>query len=775
MSERSRGIGGDTKPRVAVIGSGFGGLAAAIRLQAAGLDVTIFEKRDLPGGRAYVFKDNGFTFDAGPTVITAPDCLSELFAVAGKRQEDYIELLPVTPLYRLHWEDGATFDYSADIDDTVKQMGKMSEADAKAYPAFLEYTKEVFDEGYTKLAHVPFLNWGMMIKAAPHLLRLEAYRSVYNVVGKYIKHPKLRQVFSFHSLLVGGNPFSTSAIYTLIHYLERKWGVFFAKGGTGALVQGLTRLFTDIGGTIRLNAEVAEIATGNGRVLGVRMKDGQLEPFDRVVSNADVARTYLDLLKKEPKLDGARKRVTKMSYSMSLFVLYFGTDRQYPNMAHHNVIFGARYKELLQDIFKHGVLADDFSLYLHAPSSTDPSLAPAGGEAFYALSPVPHLGKLDIDWKVEGPKYAARIIDYLEARYLPDLKKHIVTQRIFTPQDFKTELNAHLGSAFSTEPLLRQSAYFRTHNRDAEIEGLYFVGAGTHPGAGIPGVISSAKATAGLVLEDALPGIEVHDGTPVDRALVQCREMIRVGSKSFSLAAKLFEPTTRDAAFFLYGWCRYCDDQVDETTNLRLQEERVKALREATTDAFDALSPLPVNPVFVALRHIARECRIPSHYALELIEGMAMDVRKETYWTLDELSLYCYRVAGTVGLMMSHIMGVSDERALKHASDLGSAMQLTRIFRAISWMTPAMGRVYLPLLWLDEAGVPEGQVAHPRHRAAVTLVVKRLLDAADGYYASGNKGLKYLPWRAALARLGGKLRLFEDRKDRTRARRARVG
>ncbi len=490
------------KLRAAVIGSGFGGLALAIRLQAAGVRTVIFEKRDLPGGRAYVYRDNGFSFDAGPTVITAPDCLRELFALAGKSLDDYVELLPVNPFYRLFWQDGYSFDYSNDAALLEAQIAKKSPADVAGYKTFLRYSEEVFREGYEKLAHVPFLNWSSMVSVAPQLIRLKAYRSVYSMVAKHIRDPHLRQLFSFHSLLVGGNPFSTTSIYTLIHCLERKWGVFFPRGGTAALVQALVKLFTDLDGEMRLNAEIGEIATDAGQVKAVIDKNGASEDFDLVVSNADVFHTYDKLLHGERRAERMRRRLAKSAYSMSLFLIYFGTRRRYPNLLHHNIIFGPRYRELLKDIFTRGRLADDFSLYLHAPTRSDPSLAPAGCEAFYVLSPVPHLGKLVIDWQSEGPRYAERILGYLEQYYMPELRREIVTQRIFTPADFKTELNAHLGSAFSLEPRLTQSAYFRVHNRDSEIKGLYFVGAGTHPGAGVPGVVNSAKATAGIIVED---------------------------------------------------------------------------------------------------------------------------------------------------------------------------------------------------------------------------------------------------------------------------------
>lgn len=488
--------------KVAIIGSGFGGLAAAIRLQNAGLQTTIFEKRDKPGGRAYVYEENGFTFDAGPTVITAPETLSELFEICGRRIEDYVELLPVYPFYKLLWSDGSEFDYSGDLKRTLEQIRQIEPSDEEGYLKFLNYSREVYKEGFEKLADKPFLNFWSMMKAAPQLVRLRADRSVYQTVSRYIKNERLREAFSFHSLLVGGNPFSTSSIYTLIHYLERNGGVYFPKGGTGALIRGLVRLYEDLGGKLLLNSEIDRITTAKGRVTGIKLKNSDTQEFDLIVSNGDVVHTYGHLLRDESIVATSAKRVSKMRQSMSLFLIYFGTNRTYSNLAHHNVIFGPRYRGLLDDIFTHGNLSEDFSLYLHVPTRTDPALAPKGHECFYVLSPVAHLGKLKIDWESEGPRYADRILTYLEQNYMPGLRDSMVTQKIFTPQDFKTQLNAHMGSAFSLEPVLHQSAYFRTHNRDKKIAGLYFVGAGTHPGAGVPGVISSAKATARVIYQD---------------------------------------------------------------------------------------------------------------------------------------------------------------------------------------------------------------------------------------------------------------------------------
>ncbi len=486
----------------AVIGSGFGGLALAIRLQSAGIETTLIEARDKPGGRAYVFEDAGFTFDAGPTVITDPSCLDELWALSGRRLSDYVELLPVTPFYRLMWDDGFVFDYSNDDDALFAQIAAKSPRDVDGYKRFLAYSENVFREGYEKLGHEAFLDFGSMLKAAPQLMRYEAFRSVYAMVARYIADPQLREAFSFHSLLVGGNPFTTSSIYALIHALEKKWGVWFPRGGTGALVRGMVKLFEDLGGRTVIGTGVTAIPAEGGRVTGVVTADGQRQDFDAVASNGDVVHTYRDLLRDHPRGTQAARMLRWKSFSPSLFVTYFGLRRTHPDIRHHTILFGPRYKALLADIYRNGVLADDFSLYLHHPTATDPAMAPPGCSAFYVLSPVPHMGKYAGDWVVEGPTYADRILDALEATLIPGLRDDLVTMRTFTPQDFKVELNAHLGSAFSLEPVLWQSAFFRTHNRDDVLSNLYFVCAGTHPGAGIPGVVGSAKATAKLMLAD---------------------------------------------------------------------------------------------------------------------------------------------------------------------------------------------------------------------------------------------------------------------------------
>jgi phytoene desaturase len=488
--------------RVAVIGSGFGGIAAAIRLQAAGVSTVLFEAKDKPGGRAYVYEDSGYVFDAGPTVITAPQAIDELFELAGKRREDYVEFLPVTPFYRLIWDDGTALDYTGGA-GFVDEIARLSPDDVAGYQRFVEYTRRVFQKGYVELAAEPFLRFSDMVRVAPSLVRLRADRSVYATVARFVKNEHLRQALSFHSLLVGGNPFETSSIYTLIHHLEREWGVFFPRGGTGALVRALVRLYQELGGKLRLNAPVdqVEVEHPGGRAQHLVTSRGhEREPFRAVVSNADLHHTYARLYRQQPAAEAMRAKLEKSEWSMSLFVLYFGTDRSYP-IAHHNVLFGPRYRELLGEIFHGHSLPEDFSLYLHAPTVTDPSLAPPGGGAYYVLSPVPHLGNARLDWDTLGPHYAQRILAALE-RWMPDLRRHVVVQRITTPLDFQNGLFAYQGSAFSLAPLLTQSAWFRPHNKDAQIPGLYLVGAGTHPGAGVPGVVASGKATARLVLED---------------------------------------------------------------------------------------------------------------------------------------------------------------------------------------------------------------------------------------------------------------------------------
>ncbi|GAC1472467.1 MAG: phytoene desaturase [Ktedonobacteraceae bacterium] len=469
---------------IIVIGSGFGGLSAAIRLQAQGHNVTIIEKRDKPGGRAYVYEQDGFTFDGGPTIITAPWLIHDLFTLCGKKTEDYVKLIPIDPFYNIRFEDGTVFHYNADRENLLRQIKALNPADVEGYLRFAREGEKIYKTGF-ELIDQPFTRFSDMAKVLPDLVRLQSQKSVAAFVNQYIKDEKLRQVFSFHPLLIGGNPFQSTSIYALIHTLEQRFGVWYAMGGTGALVRALVRLFQDIGGKIMLDTEVAEIVVNEQtrHAEGVRLNTGTFMPATTVVSNADVAFTYLKLIPARFRRKNTDHKIEGMQYAMSLVVIYFGTDRKYENVAHHEILMGPRYRDLLDDIFKRKVLAKDFSLYLHRPTATDSSLAPEGHDSFYVLSPVPHLGS-GTDWKTEAKPYRDSIIQYLEQRYLPDLSQHIVTEHMIDPLHFRDTLNSHLGSAFSVEPLLTQSAWFRPHNVSEDIPNLYFAGAGTHPGAG---------------------------------------------------------------------------------------------------------------------------------------------------------------------------------------------------------------------------------------------------------------------------------------------------
>ncbi|WP_375285892.1 phytoene desaturase [Sphingomonas sp.] len=489
--------------RAIVVGAGFGGLALAIRLQSAGVTTTIVEARDKPGGRAYYWERDGFTFDAGPTVITDPACLEELWALSNSPMAADVQLEPVQPFYRLNWADGTNFDYTNDDKVLREQIARLDPADVAGYGKFLEYSAGVFHEGYEKLGHVAFLDFASMVKAAPALAKYQAWRSVYSIVSSFVRNEKLREALSFHTLLVGGNPMTTSAIYALIHKLERDGGVWFARGGTNRLIAGLVALFERLGGTIRLGDPVAEITTVGDRVTGVVTQSGWQGACDMLAANGDIVHTYRDLLSGSRAAQRTADKLERKRFSPSLFVVHFGIRGTWPGIPHHMILFGPRYKGLLDDIYSHGVLSEDFSLYLHHPTVTDPSLAPEGMSTFYALAPVPHMGKFPEDWGRVAPILEKRILDEVGRRLIPDIHERIVTKFSYTPADFGRDLNAHLGSAFSLEPVLTQSAYFRVHNRDDAIPNLYFVGAGTHPGAGIPGVVGSAKATARLMLERA--------------------------------------------------------------------------------------------------------------------------------------------------------------------------------------------------------------------------------------------------------------------------------
>ena len=476
-----------------VIGSGFGGIAAALRLRAKGHNVTLIEKHKDLGGRARVFKKNGFTYDGGPTVITAPYLINELFELFKKNPENYIKLQPLQTWYQFVFEDKTKFNYSGNENDMKKQIENISKEDVEGYSNLVSFTKKIFDKGFTELADVPFNKPFVMIQQLPALLKLKSYKSVYSLVSSYVRNEKLRRMLSMHPLLVGGNPFTTTSIYGLILYLEKKWGIHYSMGGTGNIISGLEKLMNEVGIQIIKGHEVNKITSKEKKITGIQLDDKQSINAHNVICNADPPAVYENLLngsKRSSLLFEWKKN--RMEYSMGLFVYYFGTKKIYDSIEHHTIKFGNKYKEHLDDIFDNKKLNNDISYYLHRPSATDKSMAPEGHDCFYVLVPVPN-NQSNIDWNIEGEKMKDLVIDKMENDLMPDLRKNIVEDFYLTPDYFEKDLNTKYGSGFSIQPKFSQSAYIRFHNKSEFYDGLYFVGAGTHPGAGVPGVLSSAK------------------------------------------------------------------------------------------------------------------------------------------------------------------------------------------------------------------------------------------------------------------------------------------
>ncbi len=488
--------------RVAVIGAGFGGIAAALRARAKGHQVILLDRCPRLGGRAQVFEKDGFRHDAGPTVLTAPFLFEELFTLFGKNIVDYVSIVPLPLWYRFYFQDGDTFDYGGGIEQTLAEIARIHPPDADGYRALLEQSRKIYDVGFTQLADAPFHRFNFMLRQVPHLLRLGAYRSVWQMVSRCVTHDKIRRAFSIQPLLVGGNPFDTTSIYGLIHFLERAHGVHFAMGGTGALVDALERLMREQGVEIRLDTTITSIEVVEHSVRSLLTSSGERIEADHLISNADPVHLYNSMLPRDAVKRSARIKARHAEQSMGLFVLYFGTNRQYPEVAHHTIWMGPRYRELLDDIFHRKVLAEDFSIYLHRPTATDPSFAPDGCDSFYALVPVPNL-TAGIDWAVEGPRLRDRIVAALGSTLLPGLADTIRADFFMTPEDFATRYLSPAGAGFSIAPHFSQSAWFRFHNRGEGPRNLYLVGAGSHPGAGLPGVLCSAK-----VVDRLLPAAE---------------------------------------------------------------------------------------------------------------------------------------------------------------------------------------------------------------------------------------------------------------------------
>ena len=723
-----------------VIGAGFGGIAAALRLRAKGYEVSLIDRCAGLGGRAQVFERDGFKHDAGPTVITAPFLFEELFALFGEKLEDHIQLVPLTPWYRFHFSDNTQFDYGGTLDETLAEIARIEPDDCEGYRRLLVQSEKIFNVGFLQLSAVPFHRFGKMVQQIPALLRLRSQDTVWKLVTRHLKNPKLRQAFSIQPLLVGGNPFDTTSIYGLIHYLERAHGVHFAMGGTAAITTALGALMARHGIDVQLSTTVGRVVVDKGVATGITLANGESMVADVVVSNADPAHLYGSMIRPEDQAPSARLKLATAEFSMGLFVLYFGTTRQYPDVAHHTIWLGERYRELLADIFHDKVLSEDFSLYLHRPTATDASFAPAGCDSFYVLCPVPNL-KGAVDWAVEGPRLQSRIIEALAKTILPGLADCITSDFYMTPENFRSDYLSVYGAGFSVAPLFRQSAWFRFHNRAEGIRNLYLVGAGTHPGAGLPGVLCSAKVMDALVPPANVPARpSAHRATDSHQtpALQSADLVLSNKGKSFHWARRWMAAVPAARATRLYGFCRYVDDLADEA---RPGDDPRAALASVAQDIANGVSHNPIVADAIALM---RECRIQPSLILTLIEGITSDLGTVRIADEDALIRYCYQAAGTVGAMMSQVLGCNDPAALRHAIDLGIGMQLTNICRDIA-DDAAAGRRYLPASLIGDVE-PQALVnpiaaLRPRLQTAINY----LLDTADRYYRSGEAGLAHLP------------------------------
>ena len=721
-----------------VIGAGFGGIAAALRLRAKGYEVSLIDRCAGLGGRAQVFERGGFKHDAGPTVITAPFLFEELFALFGEKFTDHVHLVPLTPWYRFHFSDNTQFDYGGTLDQTLAEIARIEPADCDGYLGLLAQSEKIFNVGFLQLSAVPFHRFGAMVKQIPALLRLRSHDTVWQLVCRHLKNPKLRQAFSIQPLLVGGNPFDTTSIYGLIHYLERAHGVHFAMGGTAAITDALGALMARQGIEVQLNTTVRRIDVDAGVAQGVTLDDGSSITADLIVSNADPAHLYAAMIRPEDQARSARLKLAAAEFSMGLFVLYFGTTRQYPDVAHHTIWLGDRYRELLADIFHDKVLSEDFSLYLHRPTATDTSFAPPGCDSFYVLCPVPNL-KGSVDWTVEGPRLQVRIIAALAQTILPGLDDCITSDFYMTPENFRSDyLSAH-GAGFSVAPLFRQSAWFRFHNRAEGIRNLYLVGAGTHPGAGLPGVLCSAKVMDTLVPAANSKGRRSAEDDHAP-ALQSADLVLSSKGKSFHWARRWMASAHAARATRLYGFCRYVDDLADEAV----------AGQDADPHAALALvaegiaSGVSHNPIVVDMIGLMQQCGIQPALILTFIDGITSDLGTVLMADEDALLRYCYQAAGTVGSMMCRVLGCDDPTALRHAVDLGMAMQLTNICRDVA-ADAAVGRRYLPASLIGDIAPQRLVDPAPALQPQLQSCIDRLLCTADRYYRSGESGLAHLP------------------------------
>ena len=708
--------------KAVIVGAGFGGIATALRLRRLGYEVTVVDNNPQAGGRAQVYEINGFKFDAGPTVITAPFLFDELFDLYGKKRADYVDFLPVEPWYRFEFSDGSRLDYGGNVEDTLAEIDRLSPGEGKAYKDLVNFSKKIFKVGFEKLSDKPFHSFWTMVRQVPSLILLKSYLSVYSLVSLYLKDDRLRKAFSIHPLLVGGNPLNTTSIYCLIHYLERKWGVWFPRGGTGSLVDALVKLMNEEGIELRLNCSAVQVIVQDESAVGIELKDGKKVHADIVVFDADPAKVYRDLVDQKYRRKWTNSRIDNLTYSMGLFVWYFGTSRSYPDIKHHTIVMGDSFKELLDDIYDQKVLSDDLSLYLHRPAATDSTMAPDNGDAFYVLAPVPNK-KANIDWKKAGEIVRLQVEKQLEETLLPGLSECIEVSHFVSPNDFEDKFNTLWGCGFSIAPLFRQSAWFRFHNKSEELNNLYFCGAGTHPGAGVPGVITSAR-----IIEKIVPPAR-------GESLDDLKTLFCSKSKTFSLASLLLPKKQADAVFRLYYVCRTLDDWADDGQG------------ELLLQAMDAW--LNNQPHFIVdhYRFLQSRWGLDGKPLTELMQAMLMEQQGVRMRSETELLTYCHGVAGTIGLMLCPIFGVKDKKALQHAKNLGIAMQLTNICRDVR-EDAENDRIYMPAELLPSNLTTEDLLLCDIDVYNTTLPAQeRLLEMADKLYVTSSLGIYFLPWR----------------------------
>lgn len=729
--------------KAVVIGAGFGGIAAALRLRSAGMEVQVFDNQAAAGGRATAYHQDGYTFDAGPTVITAPFLFEELFTLFGRRLQDFCTFHELTPWYRIRFADGRTFDYGGTTEQLVEAVHHFAPADTAGYRKLLSAVERIYKIGFERLAAVPFDHVWQMLRVVPEMAMLRSDRSVYRFVSRFLKDEQLRRVFSFQPLLVGGNPFSTTSIYSLIQHLERTSGVHFCMGGTSALVDALVQLMQEQGVDLRLNTRVEEVLIEEGRARGVRLANGEKVSADVVIANADAPALYKKLVPARWRKTWTDRKIESRKYSMGLFVLYLGVRKQYPHLAHHTILLGKQYRELLESIFDRGELTSDISLYLHAPTRTDPALAPPGCESLYALVPVPNL-QAGLHWQEKGPELEKLVLDILEQTVCPGLRDAVEVKFHVTPEHFSSQLLTHHGSGFSIQPTLFQSAWFRFHNRSEDVAGLYLVGAGTHPGAGLPGVLCSAK-----VLETYIPEM-LADKTltcgnvdDVDKTYQTPAALMAASGKTFYRAAQLLPPACRASVTELYAFCRRIDDLADESEEtLSVRSDRLLCIEQSLNGEHpsNAATLLGLSP------HLARELGDTLPAAASLVRAAREDLLAQPPADVSDLTNYAFGVAGTVGLMLCQLLGAKPE-GRSSGTHLGIAMQLSNIARDVA-EDLRNNRVYIPRTFIDHASLKRalcGQATVDQRR--LILATRSVLALAEWHYTQAYEGIWTLPWR----------------------------